>query len=44
MASIARVPDRKDLSGIVVDDQVDVALAIAGVDVGQALPLVGQRP
>ena len=37
------VTHRKDPSGIVVDDEVDVALPIPGVDVGKALPFVGQR-
>ena len=33
----------EDPTGVGVDDEVDVALAVAGVDVGEALPLVGQR-
>ena len=35
--------DREDPAGVLVDDEVDVALAEAGVDVGEAVPLVGQR-
>ena len=35
--------DREHAPGVVVDDEVDVALAEAGVDVGEAVPLVGQR-
>ena len=35
--------DGEDSAGVVVDDEVDVALAEAGVDVGEAVPLVGQR-
>ena len=35
--------DLEDPAGVLVDDQVDVALAVAGVDVGEAVPLVGQR-
>ena len=38
-----RVADLEDPAGLVVDDQVDVALAEAGVGVGEAVPLVGQR-
>jgi len=34
--------DLEDPPGLLVDDQVDVAAAEAGVDVGQAVPLVGQ--
>jgi hypothetical protein len=30
-------------AGVGVDDEVDVALAEAGVGVGEAVPLVGQR-
>ena len=30
--------------GLLGDEQVDVALAVAGVGVGQAVPLVGERP
>ena len=30
--------------GVLVDDEVDVALAVPGVDVAQAVPLVGERP
>ena len=36
------VTHREDPSGVVVDDEVDVALPIPSVDVGEALPLVGQ--
>ena len=36
--------DLEDPAGVVVGDEVDVALAEAGVDVGEAVPLVGQRP
>ena len=34
--------DLEDPPGLLVDDEIGVALAVAGVDVGQALPLVGQ--
>ena len=36
-------PHREDAPGVVVHDQVDVALPEAGVDVGETVPLVGQR-
>ena len=35
--------DGEDAARVLVDDEVDVALAEAGVDVGEAVPLVGQR-
>ena len=38
------VADLEDPAGLLVDDEVGVALAVAGVGVGEALPLVGQRP
>ena len=38
-----RVADLERPAGLLVDDQVGVALAEAGVGVGQAVPLVGQR-
>ena len=38
-----RVADVERPAGLGVDDEVDVALAEAGVGVGQAVPLVGQR-
>ena len=34
----------KTLRALLVDDEIDVALAIARVDVGHAVPLVRQRP
>ena len=37
------VADLEGAAGVLVDDQVGVALAEAGVGVGQAVPLVGQR-
>ena len=37
------VADAEVLAGLVVDDEVRVALAEAGVGVGEAVPLVGQR-
>ena len=38
-----RVADVERPAGVGVDDEVGVALAEAGVGVGQAVPLVGQR-
>ena len=35
--------DREHASGVFVHDEVDVALPEAGVDVGEAVPLVGER-
>ena len=37
------VADLERPPGLLVDDQVGVALAVAGVDVGQPVPLVRQR-
>ena len=34
----------EDLARVVVDDEVEVALAVARLDVGQAVELLGQRP
>src|SRR5207248_4301393 len=34
--------DLEDLEGAVVDDEVDVALAVAGLEVGEGLPLLGK--
>ena len=44
MAAIDREADLEDAARVVVGDEVDVALAEARVDVGEAVPLVGQRP
>ena len=37
-------PDLEHAAGVVVRDQVDVALAVAGVDVGESVPLVRELP
>ena len=39
-----REPDVEDAPRVVVRDEVDVALAVARVGVGEAVPLLGQRP
>ena len=39
-----RVTDSERPPGLLVDDQIGVALAEAGVGVGEAVPLVGHRP
>ena len=43
IARIAACADPEDLAGALVDHQVDVALPVAGLDVGEAAPLVRRR-
>ena len=38
-----RLRERNTCAAVVVDDQVHVALAVAALDVGEPVPLVGQR-
>ena len=43
MCATSAVRAAEDLAHLGVGDQVEVALAVAGLDVGQAVPLLGQR-
>src|SRR6185437_7561590 len=46
---ITQIPDypgscAKDVAARFVDDQIDITLAIAHLDIGESVPLVRQRP
>jgi hypothetical protein len=39
-----RAPRHERLTHVGVGEQVDVALTISGLDIGQAVPFLGRRP